>query len=361
MISNLTDKDSIRSLSPIVIHDNYPKNSLLLSCCGGSRIRKNTKQLSRTIEDTNHDVKKGFFKRIQFFKGLKIKKVLLLIILSVAQKRLSSVRKQQLATAPAIVSNGHLIVETDRLSDDNDDDERNSNIILPSATEFTEYSHPPIRNSQSIPYLNRTDSTCNLNNAIDSYSFTDIEVASLVSEQKSKNPSATPKSIVSHHFSLATTNLSAYSTQSLLRKLRDKAQILDEYYKDISNKPKNQQSSSLCSSSNSLLERSDKISRSFHRLHQSNESIKISQRRKYRNFYDNVSSDSSRFNLYVDEDNILKELIRFNNDIDLILSRLEMEGENLQQQQQTTDHPLLDENPIQQTTITDITPQINNQ
>ncbi|CAF1588144.1 unnamed protein product, partial [Rotaria sordida] len=34
------------------------------------------------------------------------------------------------------------------------------------------------------------------------------------------------------------------------------------------------------------------------------------------------------------EDNILRELIRFNNDIDLILSRLEMEGENLQQQHQ---------------------------
>jgi energy-converting hydrogenase A subunit M len=44
-----------------------------------------------------------------------------------------------------------------------------------------------------------------------------------------------------------------------------------------------------------------------------------------------MSTDSSRFNLYADEDNVLKELIRFNNDIDLILSRLEMEGENIQQ------------------------------
>src|SRR5690242_7851263 len=44
-----------------------------------------------------------------------------------------------------------------------------------------------------------------------------------------------------------------------------------------------------------------------------------------------MSADSSRFNLYADEDNVLRELIRFNNDIDLILSRLEMEGENVQQ------------------------------
>ena len=42
-----------------------------------------------------------------------------------------------------------------------------------------------------------------------------------------------------------------------------------------------------------------------------------------------MSADSSRFNLYADEDNVLKELIRFNNDIDLILSRLEMEGESV--------------------------------
>ncbi len=44
-----------------------------------------------------------------------------------------------------------------------------------------------------------------------------------------------------------------------------------------------------------------------------------------------MSVDSSRFNLYADEDNVLRELVRFNNDIDLILSRLEMEGENVQQ------------------------------
>jgi hypothetical protein len=71
MVSNLTDKDSIRSLSPIIIHDDdNSRNSLLFSCCGCSRIRKNSQQ------DTKYDVqKKGFFKRIQFFKGLKIIKV----------------------------------------------------------------------------------------------------------------------------------------------------------------------------------------------------------------------------------------------------------------------------------------------
>ena len=65
------DKDSIRSASPITIHDNYPRNSLLLSCCGYYRTRRNSQQLSRRVEDTKRtDVQKGFFKRIQFFKGL---------------------------------------------------------------------------------------------------------------------------------------------------------------------------------------------------------------------------------------------------------------------------------------------------
>ncbi|CAF1659117.1 unnamed protein product, partial [Didymodactylos carnosus] len=54
------------------------------------------------------------------------------------------------------------------------------------------------------------------------------------------------------------------------------------------------------------------------------------RKRKHRSIYDNLSEDS-RYNLYADEDNVLRELIRFNNDIDLILSRLEMEGEQFQQ------------------------------
>jgi hypothetical protein len=51
-----------------------------------------------------------------------------------------------------------------------------------------------------------------------------------------------------------------------------------------------------------------------------------------------MSADSSRFNLYADEDNVLRELIRFNNDIDLILSRLEMEGENVPVVNNSNDH-----------------------
>ncbi len=69
MTCDSIDRDSIRSSSPIIIHDNYPRNSLLLSCCGCSRRRKYNQQLPRTVEDTQHDVQKGFFKRIQFFKG----------------------------------------------------------------------------------------------------------------------------------------------------------------------------------------------------------------------------------------------------------------------------------------------------
>jgi len=237
----------------------------------------------------------------------------ILLSLFVAQKRQSSVRKQQL-------SNGYPPIETDRLPD-----EQTSNIISQA--------------SQSIPFLNQTDSIRYLNNGIDSYSFTDIEVASSINERKTFNPNATPKSIASHNRSLATTNLSAYSTQSLLRKLLDKAQALDEYYKDLSHKPSHH-SSSL----NSLLSKSDSPSRTFLHRYQSNESMRKSQRKKYRNLYDNISSDNSRFNLYDDEDNILRELIRFNNDIDLILSRLDTEGESIEAT--TNDPPTLNENPL---------------
>jgi hypothetical protein len=210
------------------------------------------------------------------------------------------------------------------------------------------------RHSPSLPFLNQTDPIRNSNNGIDSDSFTDIEVGSSVHEPKQINPLATPKSIVSHNISLATTNLSAHSTQSLLRKLLDKAHILDEYYQNISNQP----ISYFSSSSNSLLGKSNRTSPSFLHRHQSKDNIRKTQRRKYRNLYDNISSDSSRFNLYDDEDNILRELIRFNNDIDLILSRLENEDENLQQ---IVNHPLLDENLIEQTITdsTDLNPQIN--
>ncbi|CAF5055774.1 unnamed protein product, partial [Rotaria socialis] len=79
---------------------------------------------------------------------------------------------------------------------------------------------------------------------------------------------------------------------------------------------------SLSPSTNSLLGRNGVTPRSLLHRDQSCESIRKS-RRKRRSLNDNMSADSSRFNLYADEDNVLRELISFNNDIDLILSRLE--------------------------------------
>ncbi|CAF2807664.1 unnamed protein product [Rotaria sp. Silwood2] len=363
MTSNSTHKDSIRSSSSIIVYDNYPKKSLLLSCCGCSRTYKNSQSLLRTVEDTNLNEQKSFFKRIQFFK---------------ARKRKRSLVKQQkeAVSSELTASNDRLVIETEKLPNDND--ERQSNATIRSSSEFhndlfLKYSyhhHRSLRNSHSIPFLNQFDTIRNLNNSIDSYSLTDIEAVSSINEEKTEqkyiDQSTTPKSIISHNFSLATTNLSTYSTQSLLRKLLDKAQLLDEYYNDIVNKNTNKPKSSQSSSSISLLGRSGATSRSFLYRFQSNDSFKKSSRRKHRHFNDNKSSDSSRYNLYCDEDNILRELIRFNNDIDLILSRLEMEGENLQQQ--ITNHSLSDENLIQQTIINptddailDVSPQINDQ
>lgn len=301
------------------------------------------------------------------------------------------VRKQQLAAAAAAaapstspMSHDHSAFETERLP--NDSDERYSNITSSSPTHpqtepfINNCSHYIMRNSQSIPLLNRHDNITTrinsipygirgLNNGIDSYSFTDIEVASSINDEENDRQkklksittndqsistdidhpndydmqSATPKSFVSRDFSSVATNLSAYSTQSLLRRLLDKAHVLNEYYNDICTKTNVQQSPSTprstlspsrkrssSTSTNSLLGRTGATPRSLLHRDQSNESTRKS-RRKHRSIYDNMSTDSSRFNLYADEDNVLRELIRFNNDIDLILSRLEMEGENVQQ------------------------------
>jgi hypothetical protein len=87
MTTNSTNKDFFRSItctrssSPIIINNKHKTNSLLSSCCTCSRIRQKSQQLNPniqsnngiiTIEDTKLDVHKGFFKRIQCFKGLKI-------------------------------------------------------------------------------------------------------------------------------------------------------------------------------------------------------------------------------------------------------------------------------------------------
>jgi hypothetical protein len=65
MASNSIDNDLFHSSSSIMINDRPKRNSLLSSCCGCSRTRQNI-----PTTDEKLDVKKGFFKRIQFFKGL---------------------------------------------------------------------------------------------------------------------------------------------------------------------------------------------------------------------------------------------------------------------------------------------------
>ncbi|CAF5010429.1 unnamed protein product, partial [Rotaria socialis] len=201
----------------------------------------------------------------------------------------------------------------------------------------------------SIPYGIR-----GLNNGVDSYSFTDIEAASSINDDENERrkriksiikkhqsvstdlvrqtdddlQSGTPKSLPSRDLSSVATNLSSYSTQSLLRRLIDKAQVLNEYYNDVCTKTTVEtplsptRKRSLSPSTNSLLGRNGVTPRSLLHRDQSCESIRKS-RRKRRSLNDNMSADSSRFNLYADEDNVLRELISFNNDIDLILSRLE--------------------------------------
>jgi hypothetical protein len=284
------------------------------------------------------------------------------------------------------MSKDHSRIEAERLL--NDIDERYSSITPPSSCEHQNepfiktYAQRLIRNSQSIPLLNRHDNITTrinsipygirgLNNGIDSYSFADIEIASSINDDGNNRDkriksrvtndqsvsididrqtdddlqSATPKSFTSRDFSSAATNLSAYSTQSLLRRLLDKAHVLNEYYNDICTKTTAAKQSSLSpsrkrsssTSTNSLLGRTGATPRSLFHRDQSNESIR-KVRRKHRSIYDNMSADSSRFNLYADEDNVLRELIRFNNDIDLILSRLEMEGENVPVVNNSNDH-----------------------
>jgi hypothetical protein len=92
MTSNSTNKDLFRSITskrssspPIIINNKRKTNSLLSSCCTCSRTRQKSQQLNTnleldngiiTIDDTKNDVHKGFFKRIQCFKGLNKEKFL---------------------------------------------------------------------------------------------------------------------------------------------------------------------------------------------------------------------------------------------------------------------------------------------
>ena len=277
---------------------------------------------------------------------------------SLAQKRQSSVRKQQLALT-STMSNGYLPVENPSI-------EYHSYVPPPSPYQHyhrssIEYVTSPIRNSQSIPSLHHYSYRHRLNEHFDAYSFNDIEMGSSSTTTNEKNETrrtfrrSTSKSILSQNLSSATTDLSTYSTQSLLRKLLDKAQVLDYYYNEIWKKTNHHSSLSLTSSSsNSMIGRSTSLSRTI-------DSKNKSPSRHLRGYYGNISSDSSRYDLYNDEDNVLRELIRFNNDIDLILSRLEMEGETLSQPTNNNDSSSLpippvvvssstsDDNPLQST------------
>lgn len=67
-----------RPLSPIITNKKPKTNSLLTACCSCSRAREKSQVINKynltdnghaTVEETKPDVQKGFFKRIQNFKG----------------------------------------------------------------------------------------------------------------------------------------------------------------------------------------------------------------------------------------------------------------------------------------------------
>jgi hypothetical protein len=91
MTSNSTHKDFFRSITctrsssppppPSMINNKHKTKSFLSSCCTCSRTREKSQQLKTniksengiiTIEDGKSNVQKGFIKRIQCFKGLKM-------------------------------------------------------------------------------------------------------------------------------------------------------------------------------------------------------------------------------------------------------------------------------------------------
>lgn len=237
-------------------------------------------------------------------------------LIFVAQKRQSSVRKQQRdATTTNVSSNGYLIT---------DENHCESTRFIPPPSPYQHYHRSSIGNSPSIPSLHHYSYRHRLNEHFDAYSFNDIEMSSSSATTTTNQRNfqrSTSKSVVSS----ITTDLSAYSTQSLLKKLLDKAQLLDHYYNQIWTKTNHQSLLSLNSSRSNSIIVGRTNSRSHSLVSRPMETKRKSPSRRLRAFYGNLSSDSSQTDLYHDEDNVLRELIRFNNDIDLILSRLEME------------------------------------
>nr|ACF75524.1 hypothetical protein 20 [Philodina roseola] len=287
------------------------KKSIFSACCSCSK-------------SSTNETSEGFFKRIQFFK---------------AKKRQSIARKQQLAATLANETNNSTtprspsdsMSESERLFNESNEPDLSS-VFASSpyptgggrSSSSTAYSPRRIRTSRSIPLLNRHRENSTNRNDLTTYSFTDIEIASTLTDEKRLESIVQTDESRPRDFSSIATNLSAFSTQSLLKKLLDKAQVLNEYYNEYSHR-----------TDEPMIERK----------RSSDESIRKKLRRKRSSFNENFSTESSRFNLYADEDNVLKELIQFNNDIDLILSRLEMEGENCQGNLSTT-------NPMMTTTTT---------
>jgi hypothetical protein len=227
-----------------------------------------------------------------------------------------------------------------RKTSSNNDNEQQMSMRLPWLSQVYDRSISTY-NSQSMATIDQQRSPYYLTGNLDTYSFADIELASSIVTDKNDDEHSRSynrlQSILSRNLSSITNDLSTCSTRSLLRTLVDKAQLLDQYYNEILNKKANHRSLMSLSSSSSLLllskscvkQRSNSLSRSLS-IH-CNSSNMCSSMKCHRHGHEKNSSDNSRFDLYVDEDNVLRELVRFNTDIDFILSRLKVEGECEQQ------------------------------
>ncbi|CAF0766045.1 unnamed protein product [Didymodactylos carnosus] len=383
----LRSSSPVRS-SPKEYQQQKSKGNNCCYCCYSTKTKTKTELSSSVTTSSDTTVEnstKGFFKRIQCFKAHKRK---IPCRKNFYQNNVTSEQQQETTTKIETIQRQP---EKDELSD---------NIDVISPTQI-------IRSSQSIPLLSTKDlnhqhetttapSTSFYNSASPFYSYkrenslilnrnkrnescslVDIEVASTTNDtptdrsytpnnylininkdsNRQKSGCFTPHSFASGEFS--STDLSAYSTQSLLRRLIDKANLLNEFYADCCAKTTDHIIKTEDEKEEEIINKtpplttdsylSSKHSSSVKRLIDDDSRTTV-PKYKHRSIYDNLSEDS-RFNLYSDEDNVLRELIRFNNDIDLILSRLEMEGEQLQHTTSTkprshspTNQLLLDDN-----------------